>query len=153
MICLFFSIAAHTIWACQAWRAPSDLTVPIILPRAPPACPRPRTPHLPPGALSPCPSDPAAGPVSSSPPPCLAMGSSEPGPPTVPGPGLASSWPQPQGGAWCPGLGLPGCPPVPSSWLGQGRPWLTSPALSPTGRPCHYGHHGRQSTAAEALYM
>lgn len=50
---------------CQLWPAMSS-------PWASPPCPQPRTSCQSPGASSPCPSDPtAAGPVSSSPQPCL----------------------------------------------------------------------------------
>jgi len=84
-------------------------------PRAPPPCLGPKTPHQPPRAISPCPSDTTAGLVSSSPQPCLAMGPawSRPVPREVPD---ARGW---------------GCPWLPCSLEGAllARPCLATPWL------------------------
>lgn len=96
-----------------------------------PPCPWSRTPCQPPGAMSPCPRNAAARPVSSSPEPCLAMDLVEPGPVTGPHPNPAPA--HPQGGTQCLGLGLPCCLLATRSWLG----WWTGPECQTLSATLH----------------
>lgn len=85
-------------------------------PRGAPGCAH-APPSPPPRAVSPCPSDPAAGPVSGSPQPCPASG------------GLRQ--------ARCPSpwLGLPRCPRLTRAWLGLGWALGAGPHHHPPGTP------------------
>jgi len=121
------SIYFGFLYLCTSWAHAMPLSVPpdpsvlVSVPRAPPACPRPTTPHLPPGALSPCPSNPTAGSVSSSPQPCPAMGPSEPGPPTGPRGSLRP---------------LPGRALIPRCWGCPCVPQCPAPGWGGTGPGC-----------------
>jgi len=65
--------------------------------------------------------------------PCSAMGPTETGPLMGPYPSPASTWPHPQGGAQCPGLGLSRCPSA-ALLLAGAVGW--SLAAGPCHHPC-----------------
>jgi len=71
------------------------LTIPVTHPGLSTPCLQPRTPFQPPGSVSPGLCGAAAGPISSSPQPCLATGPAEPSPPAGPRPSWALAQPSP----------------------------------------------------------
>lgn len=101
-VCYFCHLTFHA----RAPKAPPDLTGPVQPPHSlPQLCPGPRTPFQPPRTVSPCPSNAAARPRSSSPQPSLAVGPAQPGLPAGPHPARSRPFLSP---GRCPmGLGLP----------------------------------------------
>ena len=109
------------------------LSVPT--PGAPPPCPWPRT-SCHPWGRQPLPQgrQHMAGLQVPTALPCPTMGPAELRPPTGPYPSLALAFLHLQGGAWCPGLGLPWCPPA-ALLLAGAVEWDRLPGPAPMGNP------------------